>query len=57
MEIDRNIFRAYDIRGIFPKQINTALYEKIGYVIGMNLKTKKTPSIKWIMLNRKVQKI
>ena len=41
MEIDRNIFRAYDIRGIFPKQINTALYEKIGYVIGMNLKTKK----------------
>ena len=41
MEINKNIFREYDIRGVFPDQINASLYEKIGYVIGSNLKSKR----------------
>ena len=38
---DHNIFREYDIRGIYPEQINADLYEKIGYVLGKNFSSKK----------------
>ncbi len=34
MEVDKNVFRAYDIRGIFPTQINEELANKIGKSFG-----------------------
>ncbi len=40
MEIDESIFKAYDIRGIFPKQLNEEIAEKIGKAIVQFLKCK-----------------
>jgi len=34
MKFDESIFKAYDIRGIYPKQINSQLYKNIGIAIG-----------------------
>jgi len=34
MEINPHIFRAYDIRGIYPKEINEGLFKLIGFVLG-----------------------
>lgn len=34
MIIDREIFRAYDIRGVYPKQLNEEIAEKIGRALG-----------------------
>jgi len=34
MEIDESIFRAYDIRGIYPRQINEDIANKIGKAFG-----------------------
>ena len=34
MKFDESIFKAYDIRGIYPKQINSKLYKAIGVATG-----------------------
>jgi len=34
MKLDESIFKAYDIRGIYPNQINSQLYKAIGTAIG-----------------------
>jgi len=34
MRINPFIFRAYDIRGVYPKDINEKVFQKIGFVIG-----------------------
>jgi phosphomannomutase len=34
MEFDKSIFKAYDIRGVFPKQINAEIYRAIGIALG-----------------------
>ena len=48
MQIDESIFKAYDIRGIYPDQINDKLVEKIGQAFGLFIKDvvkKETPNI------------
>lgn len=34
IKISPQIFRAYDIRGIFPKEVNEDIFKKIGFVVG-----------------------
>ncbi|MGM5482829.1 MAG: phosphomannomutase/phosphoglucomutase [Nanobdellota archaeon] len=41
MEIDESIFKAYDIRGIVPDQLDTKIAEKLGKAIVEFLKCKK----------------
>lgn len=40
MTLTREIFRAYDIRGVYPSEINEKVAEKIGMALGTMLKTK-----------------
>jgi phosphomannomutase len=40
MQIDSGIFKAYDIRGLFPKQIDINIYKAIGIATGNVLKAK-----------------
>lgn len=40
MNFDKSIFKAYDIRGIFPKQVDAALYEAIGTAVANVLSSK-----------------
>jgi len=40
MKIDRGIFKAYDIRGIYPVQINGNIYRAIGQATGRSLRAK-----------------
>jgi len=40
MNFDESIFKAYDIRGIYPKQINSQLYKAIGTATGNVLSAK-----------------
>jgi phosphomannomutase len=40
MKIDETIFKAYDIRGIYPKQINADIYRAIGTAVGNVLSAK-----------------
>jgi len=40
MTIDSTIFKAYDIRGTFPEQVNAKIAYKIGYMIADALKAK-----------------
>ncbi|MDD5397283.1 MAG: phosphomannomutase/phosphoglucomutase [Candidatus Moranbacteria bacterium] len=39
--MDKSIFKAYDIRGIFPEQLDGKIAEKIGQSIAQNTKAKK----------------
>jgi len=41
MQIDPNIFKAYDIRGKFPEEINLEVAEKIGYATAKFLSPKQ----------------
>ena len=38
MEINPHIFRAYDIRGIYPKDLNETTFRKIGFALGRKRK-------------------
>ena len=40
MSIDPSIFKAYDIRGTYPEQINAETAYKIGYALAVQLKSK-----------------
>ncbi|MCD6162737.1 MAG: phosphomannomutase/phosphoglucomutase [candidate division Zixibacteria bacterium] len=40
MQFDRTIFKAYDIRGIYPKQVNTEIYKALGIAAGNVLNCK-----------------
>jgi len=40
MNFDSTIFKAYDIRGTFPEQINGEIAYRIGYVLAQYLRTK-----------------
>ncbi|MEA1979617.1 MAG: phosphomannomutase/phosphoglucomutase [candidate division Zixibacteria bacterium] len=40
MNFDQTIFKAYDIRGVFPSQINSELAYKFGYALASYLKPK-----------------
>jgi phosphomannomutase len=40
MQIDSTIFKAYDIRGVYPDQINAEIYHAIGMAVGNVLKAK-----------------
>jgi phosphomannomutase len=42
MNFDDKIFKAYDIRGIYPQQINADIYKAIGQAVGKILKAKKS---------------
>ena len=44
-EINRRIFRAYDIRGIVDKDINEDIYYTIGLALGVELHAKKKSSV------------
>jgi phosphomannomutase len=41
MQIDSSIFKAYDIRGLYPAQVNKDVYRAIGLATG-NLLSPKT---------------
>ena len=41
MQIDSTIFKAYDIRGIYPAQINADIYRAIGQAAARTLQAKK----------------
>jgi len=40
MTLDESIFKAYDIRGVFPEQINREIARKIGFALAAYLKPK-----------------
>jgi len=44
MNIDTSIFKAYDIRGVYPEQVNEELYYKIGQAYAKFLDTKDKKS-------------
>ncbi|MCR4275283.1 MAG: hypothetical protein NUV83_00800 [Candidatus Wolfebacteria bacterium] len=53
----QNIFRAYDIRGKYPSEVNSKTFFEIGIALGkfFNLKTKKLKNLKTIIIGRDVR--
>ena len=51
LNISKEIFRAYDIRGQYPEQINEELYNLLGKALGTKIlqvsKTKKGNELIW----------
>ena len=45
MEITKSIFREYDIRGIYPKQINESVIEQIAKAISIKCDSEKVSEI------------
>ncbi len=47
--MSKNIFREYDIRGIFQKELNESIVKKIGYYFAIEVKN-KVPATKYISI-------
>ncbi len=57
MNLKTEIFRAYDIRGKYPSEVNAKTFFEIGVALGkfFNLKTKKLKNLKKIFIGQDVR--